>query len=427
MNEFIGKTILILGATSQTVPFIEKAHEMGIRVYCSDYNPDAIAKRYADYPLNIDCFDLDALAKKVIDLSIDGIVLGCADPLLAPYAELCKRLGKPCYATKEQVETLGNKKGLKEKLKDYGLPFIPEFELTSGKDVDLKDDDYPVFVKPVDNCSSKGMSVCYKREDFADSVSKALSASRSKTILIERYMVCDDISITYTFVNGRIFVTSISDRYVNREQVGVGTITTALVYPSKYTQLYFDTIHEKACDMFRGLGIRNGVLTMQSFVENGKIMFYDPAFRTTGGQGYIIYNHFGTVDQIKMLIEFALTGKMTDNISEISDSCNFGKSWAVNLVVLVKTGTIKSIKGIEEANLVPGVINVTQNHFEGDIVKGRGTLDQTLARLHIVANTKEELAASIDAVIKGLQVVDADGNDMLLQQFDTSELNNYES
>ena len=166
---------------------------------------------------------------------------------------------------------------------------------------------------------------------------KALDASRSKTVLVEKYMVCDDISITYTFVDGKAYVTSISDRYVNREQKGYGTISTALVYPSKYTQLYFETIHEKAIRLFNDMDIKNGVLTIQAFVEDGKIMFYDPAFRTTGGQGYILYEYFGVVDQIKMLIEFSLTGKMTEDVSEIKEICNFGASWAVNLVLLVKT------------------------------------------------------------------------------------------
>lgn len=425
MNEYKGKSILIMGATSQTVPFITKAHEMGVKVYCADNSTTAIAKRYADYPLLIDCFDIDQLEIVVNEKSIDGIVLGCADVLLSPYEELCHRTGKPCYATREQVDTFGNKKGLKIKLKEYGLPYIPEFKV-SGEDTSIiKDEQFPIFVKPVDNCSSKGMSVCFKREDFSESVKKALDASRSKTILVERYMLCDDISITYTFADGNIFVTSISDRYVNREQKGVGTITTALVYPSKYTKLYFDTIHEKACNMFRALGIKNGVLTMQSFVENGQIMFYDPAFRTTGGQGYILYNYFGAVDQIRMLIEFALTGKMTNDIGKISTSCNFGSAWAVNLVVLIKTGTIKSIKGIEEAKRVPGVINVTQSHFEGDTVTGRGTLDQTLARLHIVADTKEELSQAIDSVIRGVRVFDTEDNDMLLTQFDTKDLQKY--
>lgn len=422
MKKFEGKKILILGATSQTVPFVKKAQEMGIIVYVADHLENSVAKRYADVPVLVNCFDVDALVEVVQKESIDGIVLGCADILLPSYNELCTRTGKYCYATKEQIEVFGNKKGLKEKLKQYGLPFIPEYHVYDSAATEIRDDEFPVFVKPVDNCSSKGMSVCNNRSEFESCLNKALDASRSKTILVERYMVCDDISITYTFVNGQAYVTSISDRYVNREQAGYGTISTALVYPSKYTQLYFDTIHEKAVRLFRDMGIKDGVLTIQSFVEDGKIMFYDPAFRTTGGQGYIIYEHFGVVDQIGMLIEYSLTGKMTEDLSTISDACNFGNSWAINLVILVQTGKIGYIKGLSEAAEIPGVINVTQCHFEGDEIKGKGTLDQTVSRMHIVSNTKEEMAVIIQKIFDGLDIRDEKGDNMLLTQFNPNIL-----
>lgn len=416
--KFKGKKILILGATSQTVPFVRKAQKMGIEVHVADHLENSVAKKYANVPVLINCFDVDALEKYVILNNIDGILLGCADILLPSYYKLCMRTGKYCYGTKEQIEVFGNKKGLKEKLREYGLPYIPEYYVTDEDASIIPDNEFPVFVKPVDNCSSKGMSVCKKRADFAICLNKALDASRSKTVLVERYMICDDISITYTFVDGKVYVTSIADRYVNREQKDEGTITTALVYPSKYTQMYYDTIHEKVIRLFSDMELENGILTMQAFVEDGNIMFYDPAFRTTGGQGYIIYEHFGVVDQIDMLIEFALTGKMTDNLSSISDTCNFGTNWAINLVLLVKIGKIGFIKGLKEAESVSGVINVTQCHFVGDEIRGKGTLDQTIARLHIVAPTKEKLAESIKAVLDKIVVIDDAGNNMLMQQFD---------
>lgn len=426
MDTLKDKKILILGATAQTVPFIKTAQKMGIKTYVADHIETSPAKKYADFPLLINCFDIDALEKAVYEYAIDGIVLGCADILLPSYQKLCERTGKFCYATSEQISVFGNKKGLKSMLKKYGLPFIPEYSVEKIEDCNLiPDEDFPIFVKPVDNCSSKGMSVCYVRDNFEECYNKAMSASKSKTILVESFMECDDISITYTFVDSNVFVTSISDRYVNRDQKGVGTITTALVYPSKYTDLYFKTIHDKACKMFKDLRIVNGILTIQAFAKDGKIMFYDPAFRVTGGQGYIFFDYFGKVDQIKMLIEFSILGSMLNGPINIDPSCNFGDKWAVNLVILAKTGQIGVIEGIEEIKRMSGVINVTQSHFDGDVITGRGTLDQTVARLHIVADTKEDLGVLIDRVLATIRVTSNDGSNMLLTQFDTEMLKTY--
>lgn len=421
-NDLKGKKILILGATSQTVPFVTTAKELGVITYVADHLENSVAKRYADHPLLVNCFDIDALQQVVDREGIDGIMVGCADILVPAYEELCRRVGMPSYANQQTVSIFGNKKGLKRALERHGIPTIREYKPSPEGVYDAAEFNYPVFVKPVDNCSSKGMTVCYNKGEYEQAEKKALDASASKTILVEEYMVCDDISVTYTFVDGEVYVTSISDRHVNREQKGLGTITTALVYPSKHTDLYFRTIHSKMCELFKELNIQNGILTIQAFVKDGRIMFYDPAFRVTGGQGYIFFKHFGLVDQIQMLIRFALTGKMLPNGSVISRQCNFGTHWAANLVLLVNVGKIKSVIGLDEVKNYDGVINVTQNHFVGDYVSKKGTLDQTLARLHLVATSKKELIEIIERVLSVVNVIDENDEEMLLTQVDIAQI-----
>ncbi len=421
-HNLTGRKLLILGATSQTVPFVEEAKKMGIITYVADHLENSVAKRYADHPLLINCFDIDGLEKIVAEEEIDGIMVGCADILVPVYEQLCRRTGKYCYANSEAVRIFGNKKGLKDALRKYGIPAIREYFPNEHNEYNISDFEYPVFVKPVDNCSSKGMSVCYSEEEFKRAQEKALGASGSKTILVEDYMVCDDISVTYTFNAGKAYVTSVSDRHVNREQEGLGTITTALVYPSKHTQLYFDTVHEKMCELFKELKIENGILTIQAFAKDNKIMFYDPAFRVTGGQGYVFFKHFGLVDQIKMLVHFAITGEMLEAGETISPQCNFGNNWAVNLVILVNTGKIAEINGLDYVKKINGVLNVTQNHFVGESVTKKGTLDQTLARIHIVAESRTKLVELIDQVLAEISVFDENGNNMLLKQVDTREI-----
>ncbi len=407
-----------MGATAQTVPFVEYSKKWEIKTYVADHVVNSPAKKYADVPLLINCFHVDELERLVNEEKIDGILLGCADVLLPYYQQLCERTNKFCYATREQVKVFGNKKGLKQALKDHELPTIPEYDLMNGE-IDFNQLSYPLFVKPVDNNSSKGMSVCHDYSEMEKCCSKALSASTSKTILIEKYMVCDDICVTYTFIDKEVYVTSISDRYVNRENLDTGTITTALIYPSKYTDLYFDTMHKKMCELFQSLEICNGVLTIQAFVEDGKIMFYDPAFRTTGGQGYIFFNHFGILDQVEMLITFALSGKMVLKEKCLTHICNFGDKWAANLVILIKTGIIKDIQGFEEIESIKGVLNITQSHFNGDAIVEKGTLDQAVARLHIVADSKKELSERIKKSLSLIHITDENGNDMLIKQFDS--------
>ena len=155
MDLYMGKKVLILGATAETIPVVEKAKTLGIETYVVDPFENAPAKRVASHAVNMDGFDTDGLVDLVMRESIDGIILGCADILAASYEEVCRRTGKYCYLNEKVLKVFNNKMGLKEHLLKYGLPVIKEYsEEEIGSD-DFKK--YPLYIKPVDNNSAKGM------------------------------------------------------------------------------------------------------------------------------------------------------------------------------------------------------------------------------------------------------------------------------
>lgn len=418
--KFQGKRLLILGANAQTAPMVKTANGMGVITYVADHIPGSVAKRSASVAVDIDCFDVDKLEQMAHKEKIDGIIVGCADRLIPSYYELCRRVHKPCYVTKEILDVLNNKKGLKTALRKYSLPVIPEWNYT-GKHTKTECWELPVFIKPVDSNSAKGMSVCYKREEINAAINKAMAASSSKTILVERYMTCDDITVSYMFFDGFPIVFDITDRYVDRGQAGCGTIPTALIYHSKYKQLYFDTVHDKICRMFRDLGLKNGILLLQGFVQNNQIMFYDPALRITGEQGHIFVKHATSVDQIAILISYALTGKMGDKINVLKgDVLYYG--WGCEVVINACLGRIGKINGLREVGRLPEVLCVTQTHFPGDEIVMRGTLDQTVARIHVMAESKDDMKGSVERILSMISVMDDSGNDMMLGQINLEEI-----
>ena len=415
-----GKKLLIMGATTETIKLVQLAESMGIETYVADPFENAAAKPYSSHPVNLDCFDTDAVCALVERERIDGVLPGCADVLVAAYEEVARRTGRYCYLNEQIVRVLNNKKGLKEALRKYGLPTIPEYTYEEVKDLDASQ--YPLFLKPVDNNSSKGMSVVYDYSGFEAAYEKALSFSRSKTVLIERKMECDDMTFGYVIQDGKIGIMHIHDRYINNEQPGVGTITAACVYPSKHKQLYMETVHEKICRMLNGLGYRNGIVNFQAFVEDNKIMLYDPAVRITGEQSYVLTDYFCGLNYMEYLINFALTGKMADH--NIVDKCDvsFGGNYGCNLVFSVRPCTIGRIEGAEYARNHPNVINVTQEHFPGDVIDRVGTAQQNIFRMHLVADTKQTLASAISNLQDKVIAYDENDNDMMLTGVDPDNI-----
>lgn len=405
------KKLLILGANPETAVLVNTAKSMGIYTIVTDYIPDSYAKKIADKAYDIDGLNVDGLVAVAKEEKVDGVIVGTADPLIPSYYQVCQRLDLPCYCTEEAVRAFTNKIEFKKVCNMFGVQGVPEYSI---EDVWKDKVKYPILVKPSDGRSGKGMSVCFSKEEVEPAVQKALAASRCKTYLLERYMECDDVFMYYTFIDGKYYLSAMPDRFTSKEQKGVDPVVLGAVYPSKYIELYQNTLHEKMCQVFQYLKIRNGVLLVQAFVENDQFYVYDPGFRLQGGAPHILIENINHFDQQKMLVQLALTGKMGDDIEEKNDVYFQGKI-AASQVVLLKGGIIKKITGIEEVSRFPGVIKTTQRLFVGDEVSMIGTEQQILVRFHLVCETKEQLRSLVDKINHTVSATDSNDNQMCLQ------------
>ena len=413
-----GKRLLILGATPETIPLINQANKMGVVTYVADPYKKAQAKKYAKHPINIDCFAVEELILLIEKEKIDGILPGCADILVPVYEELCERTNKHCYINGRIVDVLANKKGFKDELKKVGLPTIPEYSLSEA----LGDDfvDYPLFVKPIDNNSSKGVSIVDKRQDIHQAYDKALSFSKSKTVLIEKYLECDDISVGYVIQKGRVGVSFVSDRFVYRNK-GIGSITSGIKYPSIHTKLYMEKFHDKVVALFDGIGLRNGIANMQGFVKDNEIIFYDPAVRITGGQNYYVYGHYCGFNVLEAIVLFAMTGEMPKE--DLPSMCDpyFGGKKAACIMYAAKECVFGHVEGLERIKENKHVINILQGHQEADNINRIGTANQHCLKVHIIGDNDRELKEEVEKINKIIEIKDINGNDVMLTPVSASE------
>lgn len=409
------KRLLILGATSETSKLVAAANEMEVETVVVDPYENAPAKKYATYSIEHDCYDVEGICKIAENYNIDGVLPGCADILVPVYDEVCRRLNKYCYVNKQLVNTFNNKKGLKDILVKHGLYVIKDYQYEEIVEGDFKS--YPIFVKPVDNNSSKGMSIVHNLEEFEDAYNKALSFSKSKTVLIEDYKECDDFYIGYFAQNGNIGVTFTGDRFTIKQE-NVGSITSGIIYPSKHANLYFETIHDKMLQVFEELGFENGICAIQGFVENGHIMFYDPALRITGGQEYVLINHFTGLNELNNLIYFALNGKMLNDNEINKCDATYGGQFGCNLTFSVKPCVISKIEGLEQVRSNKNVINITQEHHVGDVISQVGTAQQNISRMHIFAESAQDMHDLINYLQSTIVVIDEEGENAIIDGLD---------
>lgn len=415
-----GKKLLILGANPETIPLVEIAEGMGVRTIVTSSIPDDAAKKKASVSYDVDGLDVPGLIALARQEKVDGVLVGVADILVEPYCKVCEALDLPCYGTEDIVKVFTQKDVFKATCEKYGIHGIPEFYLdTNMNREDLDRIVYPVMVKPVDGRSGIGMTVCYKEDELKQAIDTALQHSISKRFIVERYMQCDDMGMYYTFKDGECSASCIYDRYTTDEQPGLSRVCLGGTYPSKHIDRYFERMHENACRMFKEIGIKNGVLMLSGFYENGEFYVYDTGFRLQGEAPHLLMKAVHGFDQREMLIRYALTGSEGDVDLKKDDDALFRGKWAATLWFLLKEGRISRIDGLDNILKDERIVANVQRLYEGDVVKHEwiGTEKQVLTRVYIVCDTKEKLAEALKEYMNKVSVVDENGDEMLLHGF----------
>ena len=419
--ELKNKKLLIMGANPETIPLVELANSLGVKTLVTSNRPDDPAKKVAWKACDVDGMDVPGLVALAREEKVDGVLVGVADILVPAYCKVCNALDLPCYATQEIVDVFSYKDVFKATCERYGVHGVPEYYV----DADLRPEDlakirYPIMIKPVDSCSGMGMTVCYEESELRAAVEKALDASHVKRFIAERYMQCEDMGLYYTFKDGYCSASCIYDRYTTGEQPGLSRVCLGGTYPSKHIKEYFSRMHENALRLFKGIGIRNGVLMLSAFYEDGEFYVYDTGFRLQGEAPHLLMKAVHGFDQREMLIRFALTGSEGDVDLKKQDDPYLRGTWAATEWFLLKAGTIARLEGFREAEEDPRVVSIVQRLHEGESVRPEwiGTEKQVLARLYLVCDTKEALSQALKDYAARIKAVNEAGEDMLLQAFD---------
>lgn len=417
MNDLSGKKLIILGGNWETGKLVQEANTLGVYTIVVDPNPDAPAKKFAAEHHELDGYDIDGIVKLAVQRQVDGVLVGVADVLVSPYQQICERLHLPCYASRSSASAFSGKDGFKEACQRYGVQDIPGILVDSPLTPDQLDDIvFPVMVKPVDNGGGVGMRNCHEPADLNECIKFSLSHSKTSKLLVERYMTGDDMFAYYTFKDGKACLTATADRITSKSQGDLSPVCIAAKYPSRHTTEFLKIVHPELLKMFEGIGVQNGVLNIQFFVQDGSFFAYDPGFRLQGEAPHIYLQAIYGFDHRKMLIHFALTGTMDSVEFEGRDTYDFKDQFAGTFWVLLKSGRIHKISGMETISKDSSVISVIQRLDEGDRVEDRmvGTERQVLARIYVLAPTLQDLRHKSEQLQSQLKVFDDLGNDMVL-------------
>lgn len=410
MKSLKGKRLLVLGGSASNVQLVRFAQEMGAYVIVADNKENRPGKEVADESAMISTDDYATLCDFIIDNKIDGVATGAGEWNVQNAIILCKKTGLPYYATKELWDICQDKRHFKDCCKKYGVPTVPEFSVSNRP----TSRDYPVIVKPVDGCSSRGISICKNESELDIAIKEALSVSFSSEVIIEKYIDNGGVTIDakYIVTDGKCYLEALGERYV----LEGGLITAISFYPSSMIGLYMEKVNPNVQKMFEGLGYKEGVFFFQAIIDGNEIYVYEMGLRVSGGMIYNMTEAAGCNNAMKMLIYHSLTGKVCESEDISTINPQFNGKYASTMAMPLRLGKIATIQGLDIVKSMKSIVDVTVYYEVGHecITKHLNTLDQLFARVMVVSDSETELYSILSEIRNTVKVLDSEGNDLII-------------
>lgn len=416
-SDLQSKRLLILGGAAQCKKAVEAARELGLYVIVADRAPNKETGALADEIVQISLTDYEGLLAWCRENPVDGILNYNVDAAQCTYQRLCEALNKPCFGNAYQYHYLTDKNAFKQMCAENGVDTIRNFTEADAENGNVE---FPVLIKPAQSSGSRGSAVCRNQEELLAALKQAREISLDGHAVIEKYMGgYPDFSVEYVIADGHPYLIRTIDRYLGKIEDGLNRQCIGAICPSIYTNLYLENVNDKVIAMLKKLGIRNGPVFFQGFVDGNTVRFYDPGFRFPGSEYERIFMQATGINIPRPIVRFAISNEPVsiENITE--DSYMLNGKIALQLFVTSRPGKIAVFSGLDEIRKNPNVVYFAQKAFEGSEIPKSGDVKQRIAEIALLVDNDEKVISdTLSYVYSTLKVLDEHGENMLVSQFE---------
>lgn len=392
--------LLVLGAGTFQMPLIAGARKMGIEVITitpdGDYPGIAAADKVYYHDARDQEFALEVGRKE----KINGIISDQAEIFVRPSAYVAENLGLPGN-TYETACIYTDKALMRKRGRELGLATIESFEVRDLEEA-LKDLDYfggSAIIKPVDNCSSRGISRINGRDDLIRAWDEAVSYSGTGEVIIEKFIDGPQFEVDSIALNGEVRPMM----YADLKEFSIRDVfsSAARLYPSVADEEVIHRLLDYSNRINEGFGMHMGVSHNEYIMDSktGEIYLIEGALR---GGGTYIGSHIAKLetglDTAEFLINAAL-GRI-DRIPEFTmNRCHAGYA-----AFYLPEGEVISTDGTEEVAALSYVDKTKFNDLSvGQHTRSIKDKDQRCAVV-LSAESREQLLQRIEEIKSMLQI-----------------------
>lgn len=403
--------LLLPTATYRAPDFLAAAGRLGAEVVVASEQAQALAGSMGDRALVLDLDRPEAAAEAVVELAgrlpLDAVV-GVDDQGVLVAALAAARLGLP-HNPPAAVAATRDKAAMRRALAAAGVP-QPDFRVIAP-DADAGrlagEVGLPCVVKPVSLAASRGVI----RADTPETARTAAQRARAilveagrppdEPLLVERYVPGEEVAVEALLRGERPEILAIFDKPDPLE--GPYFEETLYVTPSRLPAEVQAALAGATARAAAALGLREGPVHAELRIGPGRKPFVlELAARSIGGLCSRSLR-FGTGVSLEELILRHALGLPLDPVREQAAA-------GVMMLPIPTAGTLREVRGQDEARAVPGIEGLEVSILPGRPVRPLPEGDRYLGFLFARAKTPEEVEAALREAHSRLEViVDPDG------------------
>ena len=404
--------IMVLAGGHDQAAFIRELRLLvkDVFIILLDMNTNVLAAKEADKMLPISTMDFEKVKQAAVDEKVDFIMTACGDQPLLTVGVVSEELGLPCYLTKEQILNLTNKKNMKKVMIENGIPTSKYKTFTSIDEIDDSGLEYPLIVKPADSNGSKGVRKVINNEELMEKAREAQRYSITGTIILEEFNEGEEISCDYYIQDGNaVEVLKLqSNKFKASESI------TSVIYQSIIPAPYLNANAKKKLDeianiIAKAYNLNNTPLLVQAIVKGDKVNVLEYSARLGGGSKYKTIQNVTDFNVLRACAMSMLGMKPVIPQMAKRDLC-YSKCH-----FYVSGGKLCDIRGLDEL-IKEGIIDeFLPTSPLGAQKRFPSSSGDRIGCVFITAKDYVELQQKVETAVNRIQVIDENGNDMLIR------------
>lgn len=400
------KKVLLLGSNLGSIEIGEYVKEQGAYLIVSDYYPSekSPAKKIADESWDISTLDVEALYKKCRDEHIDAVLSSTGEQNLSSAVQLAKRLHLPFYTQEESWRYTNDKILFKAMCRKHGLPVAADYT----EDNPPGPEDFPVIVKPADNCLNRGLSICTNLSEYRAACTLAHDNSPSNRIVTEQYIQGTMIQAGYYMADGNMELYAVMQTIVRPEDPS-SCYSIHTTYHN-YTNFYLQKYDKKVREMLEDIGCKEGTAFVQAILKDGVLYFLEVNYRIDGFGLFRTVKDACGIDLVKIISDISLYGKTDAKFKPYKEEEN-PMLYVYNIWSHEK-GRVSRIEGLDALKDLENVqVNCVLQ--EGDRIRGTSNNGVLAAAVTFYTKSMEETRMLMDKINSTFFIYNEEGKDML--------------